>query len=172
MKKLKFFDTENSMLSFITGEILETLKDDLDKMQREDRRHYSNDDRKNMKAKISDIESIEGHIVLRRKPEPSQTLNVLRSFMAALLPEMDDPDEPMSGGDAVQTLSDYWGDFKRAIERDEARQARDKKADQFIGMIARLTTEEEYEVDGMNGDDAVESLSGLIRQARTIQKGR
>lgn len=35
-------------------------------------------------------------------------------------------------------------------------------------MLARMKTEEEYEEDGMIGDDAVETLSGLIRTARTL----
>lgn len=39
----------------------------------------------------------------------------------------------------------------------------------LIGQIARLKTEEEYGDDGMSGDDAVETLSGLIRKARELE---
>lgn len=42
----------------------------------------------------------------------------------------------------------------------------------FIEQIARLETEDEInertDGDGMSGDDAVETLSSLIRQARKV----
>ena len=45
-RKLKFFESEAGLIAYITSEIIETLKDDLDKMQRSERQHYTNDDRR------------------------------------------------------------------------------------------------------------------------------
>jgi hypothetical protein len=46
----------------------------------------------------------------------------------------------------------------------------------FIDQIARMETAEEYDErtndDGMSGDDAVDTLSGLIRQARELTESR
>ena len=114
-RKLKFFADVPALLAYITSELLATLRDDLDKMQRSERQHYTRDDCKAMKAKIHDIESIEHRVVL------------------------------------VDSLT--------------------HTRDTFVRMIANLKTEEEFGDDGMSGDDAVESLCGLIRQARTYQKG-
>jgi hypothetical protein len=40
----------------------------------------------------------------------------------------------------------------------------------FIEQIARMKTSEEYD-DGMSGDDAVECVSGLVRDARALVDG-
>ena len=165
MKKMKHFDSPDGALHYLTSELLETLKDDLGKMEREERRHYTADDRKDMKAKIADIQTIESHIGIIDKPKPSQSLCILRAFMSAL-PEIDDDREDVGGGDVVQTLSDYWPDFKQAVADDEARQARDKKAEEFIGMIARM------QVDESITEENIAALNGLILQARNLQKGR
>lgn len=169
MKKMKHFDSPEGALSYLTSELLETLKDDLGKMEREERRHYTNDDRKEMKAKIADIETIEGHIGIIDKSNPSQSLCILRAFMSAL-PDMEGEDNPMDGGDVVQTLSDYWPDFKRAVAEDETRQYRDKKADEFIGMIARMKTEEEFGEDAPPSEDWISTLNDLIVWARALTK--
>lgn len=49
----------------------------------------------------------------------------------------------------------------------EAREERDALR-VLVGTIAGLKTEEEFGEDGMCGDDAVESLSDLIRQSRRL----
>lgn len=168
-RTLRFFKDEQAILDYIIPELLATLQDDRIKMQRVERQHYTNADRKEMKAKIADIASIETRIMLKENQEPSQSLCILRSFILAF-PEMNDEDAPLDGSEAVERLGNWWPDFKRAVAQDEQRDAGDKKIAQFIGMVASMKTEEEHGENGMSGDDAVESLSGLIRQARTFQK--
>lgn len=59
-KKLKFFDTEQEVIDYITRELLDTLRDDL--------RHCTGRDeaetRQDLKAKIHDIELIEDRLTL------------------------------------------------------------------------------------------------------------
>lgn len=38
----------------------------------------------------------------------------------------------------------------------------------FVRQIARMTTEEEHGDEGMSGDDAVETLTSLIEEAREL----
>lgn len=61
--KLKFFDNVEDVLTYITGELVSTLRDDLDRMEGDERKHYSNEDRKDMKAKIHDIGKMEALIM-------------------------------------------------------------------------------------------------------------
>jgi hypothetical protein len=48
----------------------------------------------------------------------------------------------------------------------------DQKLRAFVEAIARLETAEEFDErtndEGMSGDDAVDTISGLVRQAREI----
>jgi|CXWL01.1.fsa_nt_gi hypothetical protein len=170
-RTLRFFDDEPAVLTYLTRELLDTLRDDLNKMKGEERQHYTSADRKEMQAKIADIESIEDRVVLKEHPKPSQSLCILRSFIMAF-PEMNDEDAPLAGSEAVERLCTYWPDLTRAVAEDEQRESSDKTLTRFIDLVAGMKTDEEYGEDGMSGDDAVESLSGLVRQARTLQKGR
>lgn len=55
---MKFFNDESAALSYVACELLNTLRDDLRKMQMSEHRHYSDDDRKDMADKIADIEQL------------------------------------------------------------------------------------------------------------------
>lgn len=55
-KKLKFFDTEADVLAYLTSELLATLRDDLNNSDRSER--------KDLKDKIHDIESIEDRLTV------------------------------------------------------------------------------------------------------------
>lgn len=55
---LQFWKTEAEALDYIRAEFLATLRDDLDRMEREERQHYEDSDREEMRARIADLESI------------------------------------------------------------------------------------------------------------------
>lgn len=52
------FPDESAALEYIRAELLATLQDDLDRMEREESQHYSDEDRDEMRARIADLESI------------------------------------------------------------------------------------------------------------------
>ena len=56
--RLKHFNDLDEALSYVTGELTVTLEDDLGRMEGEDRRHYSADDRREMKSRIADIRAV------------------------------------------------------------------------------------------------------------------
>lgn len=164
MKKMKHFDSPEAALTYMQSELVATLTDDMRDLK------TSRDPLwKDLRDKISDLEAIEGHVAIIGKPKPSQSLCILRAFMSAL-PDMEGEDDPMDGGDVVQTLSDYWPDFKRAVADDEKRQTRDKKADEFIAMISRMKTEEEFGEDAPPSEDWISTLNDLIVGARALTK--
>lgn len=63
--------------------------------------------------------------------------------------------------------------MEHAIQQEPIRKASDKKRDELIAQIARMTMEEEYE-DGdiPPSDDWIDTLSELIATARQIQEER
>jgi len=61
---LKHFTDEREVLSWALTELLATLRDDLDRMERAERKHYTNEDRREMREKIRDIEHIEPRAVV------------------------------------------------------------------------------------------------------------
>lgn len=164
MKKMKHFDSPEAALAYMQSEMVATLDDDMRDLK------ASRDPLwKDLRDKIHDLEAIENHVAIIGNPTPPQSLCILRAFMSAL-PEMEDDREDVSGGDVVQTLSDYWPDFKRAVADDETRQARDKKADEFIAMIARMKTEEEFGEDAPPSEDWISTLNDLIVGAKALTK--
>jgi len=113
--KLKHFVTTGAVVSYVTGELLATMRDDLDRMQNSERQHYTDQDRQDKKDKIRDVEAIEDFLVVAA-PIAGPTLEqTVKAFMARL-PEMEDPDTDMNGGDAVEVLGEFWPKFKRALE--------------------------------------------------------
>lgn len=61
--------------------------------------------------------------------------------------------------------------MEHAIQQEPIRKASDKKRDEFIAQIARMTMEEEYkDGDAPPSDDWIRTLSELIATARQIQK--
>ena len=60
LPKLKFFDTEQEVIDYLTQELLATLRDDLDHCKRADDLETYRD----LKAKIHDIEAIEDRLTI------------------------------------------------------------------------------------------------------------
>jgi hypothetical protein len=56
--ELKHFESRQAVVDYISSEIVDTLKDDLDRMEREDYRHYTDEDRQTMRNRIADVEAV------------------------------------------------------------------------------------------------------------------
>lgn len=56
LKPFKYFQDESHVRGYIETELLATLRDDLDRMEGDERKHYTKDDRQEMRDKIADIE--------------------------------------------------------------------------------------------------------------------
>lgn len=67
MRKLKFFDSEQEVIDYLSREMLDTLRDDLNNCTGRDEA----DTRRDLKAKIHDIESIEDRLTLTEETKPS-----------------------------------------------------------------------------------------------------
>ncbi len=57
--KLRHFKTFNEVVAYVFDELTSTLADDLDRMTRAERAHYTNDDRKDMRSRIADIRKVQ-----------------------------------------------------------------------------------------------------------------
>lgn len=55
---LQFFPNDAAALAYIRSELLATLRDDLARQEGEERHHYDDADRAEMRARIADLESI------------------------------------------------------------------------------------------------------------------
>ncbi len=64
---LRHFSTKADALAYVADEILFALNDQLETMEGCYERHYTDEDRETMRAKIADIESVEG--LIRRAAE-------------------------------------------------------------------------------------------------------
>ncbi len=53
----RFFKTDADVQGYVESELLSTLRDDLDRMENEERQHYTNSDRKEMESRIADVET-------------------------------------------------------------------------------------------------------------------
>ena len=92
-RTLTFFADEPAVLAYITSELLATLRDDLDTMQRSERQHYTGDDRKEIKAKIHDIEAV--------APRITESFDILTEWV-------NDVDTVFDG---ASNLEDDWPDM-------------------------------------------------------------
>ncbi len=50
-------------LDYALAEIIDTLRDDLDRQEGNEREHYTDEDRENMRATIADIEAITPDVI-------------------------------------------------------------------------------------------------------------
>ncbi|MEQ1843969.1 MAG: hypothetical protein ABL983_00145 [Nitrospira sp.] len=94
----------------------------------------------------------------------------LAKVIVARYGEAVEHDEEIAGSEAVDSISCYVDLAKDAIDMDRHYATHAAEHTEYLTMLARMKTEEEYGEDGMSGDDAVETLSGLIRTARTLTK--
>lgn len=79
---LKHFDSIAAVVGYIGPELVATLRDDLGRMEGEERKHYTNDDRKTMKAKISDIEAVIPNLHHLDDAEHATVLAALRFYQS------------------------------------------------------------------------------------------
>ena len=92
--------------------------------------------------------------------------NTVRAFMARL-PELDNPDSPLSGSEAVEVLADYWDDFKQAL-------AEDKKEHRLAYDLAEAlneaySTEMDRKDEARNfEDDTLAYWKTLLKQSITV----
>ncbi|MCG7871032.1 MAG: hypothetical protein JAZ11_02890 [Candidatus Thiodiazotropha lotti] len=56
--KLKYFSSITEAVTYMTTELLSTLRDDLARMERQEREHYMDEDRETMRWRIDDLESV------------------------------------------------------------------------------------------------------------------
>ena len=61
---MKQFHTPQHCLDYLLAEIVDTLRDDLERQEGSERQHYDDEDRKNMRDTIADIEAITPFVVL------------------------------------------------------------------------------------------------------------
>lgn len=78
MTKLKHFESEQAVLDFIASEIVSTIQDDYNRMthDKHDRKHYTNDDRKEMRNKIHDV-----HALIEQIPALPGLIKTLQTFV-------------------------------------------------------------------------------------------
>ena len=62
---LRYFVNHASALSYGWGELLNTLREDLENMEGPDRAHYTDEDRQNMRDMIADLASLEYLFLLK-----------------------------------------------------------------------------------------------------------
>lgn len=87
MPKLKHFKTWGAVSDYVDREIVDTLRDDLDRMEYEEKAHYTASDRNEMRRRIGDIEALQLHFphVLRvTQAEHSAILAGLRIVQQCL----------------------------------------------------------------------------------------
>lgn len=87
MPKLRFFETWDEVSSYVIRELLDTLHDDLGRMEGADKWHYTPSERRDMRNRIADIEALELHFphVLRvTQAEHSTILAALRFYQKHL----------------------------------------------------------------------------------------
>lgn len=73
--KLKHFTDVQEAVTYVAGELTATLEDDLNRMEGDDRRHYSTDDRREMKKRIADIRAVTP--LIEAAPDLYQALQVI-----------------------------------------------------------------------------------------------
>lgn len=91
MPKLRFFETWDEVSSYVIRELLDTLHDDLGRMEGADKWHYTPSERRDMRSRIADIEALELHFphVLRvTQAEHSTILAALRFYQKHLTGEL------------------------------------------------------------------------------------
>lgn len=67
----KHFANEADATAWAITELLATLRDDLVRMEGYERKHYTNEDRKTMREKISDIAKLETILATNARAEKS-----------------------------------------------------------------------------------------------------
>lgn len=93
------------------------------------------------------------------KPNATDPLQSLRQLIAEL---------NLTAEKLRQQLHDQSTELiKVSAEREELRRERDALRE-FVGIVARMKTAEEYADDEMDGDDACATLSELIVSARKL----
>ncbi|MBI4001406.1 MAG: hypothetical protein HY348_06455 [Nitrospira defluvii] len=55
-KRFKYFQDAAHVQGFVESELLATLRDNLDRMENDERQHYTREDCKEMRDKIADLE--------------------------------------------------------------------------------------------------------------------
>lgn len=73
--KLKHFTSMTEAVTYMTTELLSTLRDDLARMEKQEREHYEDEDRETMRMRIADLESVADLVeqaFMPRQPEPKQ----------------------------------------------------------------------------------------------------
>jgi len=57
--KLRHFESFEEVVAYVFDELTSTLADDLDRMTRAERAHYTNADRQDMRSRIADIRKVQ-----------------------------------------------------------------------------------------------------------------
>lgn len=97
----RYFKTDADVQGYVESELLDTLRDDLGKMENEERQHYTHSDRKEMESRIADLETYFA--------KPSQAEELVQRLVEKWREPMMN-DEEINGGDAVEWLSEFWAD--------------------------------------------------------------
>ena len=56
--QLEYFSAASGAIAYIQDEIVATLEEDLSRMERDERRHYTDEDRAEMRARINDVQLV------------------------------------------------------------------------------------------------------------------
>ena len=70
---LNHFTSITEAVIYMTTELLSTLRDDLDRMERQEREHYTDEDRETMRLRIADLESVADLVEQAFKDIPPKT---------------------------------------------------------------------------------------------------
>lgn len=74
---MRRFPSREQALYYGWSELLDTLRDDLERMKGADSEHYTDDDRTEMAERIADLEELESDVILR--PSPDDAWQICRS---------------------------------------------------------------------------------------------
>ncbi|MFP3556380.1 hypothetical protein SB861_37555 [Paraburkholderia sp. SIMBA_049] len=58
MTTFQHFASRDDVVQYIGNELLSSLQDDLSRMEREERRHYTDEDRQEMRNRIADVQAV------------------------------------------------------------------------------------------------------------------
>ena len=157
----KFFESPDDVRGYIDMEFLSTLRDDLERMEGEERKHYAPIDCTQMRCRIADVETYLSRLT---------RIESLVEQLAGMTTEEEYGDHAPPAEDWSCTLSELIVMARKSLDlpvKKKKPRVTAKKAD-VAGMVAEMLDGKEWSVEML--DDIAEVLRTAGYQVRDSQE--